>query len=200
MNHPRVVLFDLGNVLVYLRLERFWDALHEPDAARRQRVGYELREMGKVYEAGKMTTEEFRSEAFRIVGNQAAADIERAFLGVLPEPVEGMEELVRKVSEQASTALVSNTNPLHVDHCLRTVPSLRHLKRFYLSYELKALKPDPAFYEGVVRGEGIDPSSMLFIDDLPENIAGATEAGMQGVVFSGIEGLRDELRSRGFEM
>ena len=46
MSRPRVVLFDLGNVLVFLRLERFWDALHEPDAERRLRVGHELREMG----------------------------------------------------------------------------------------------------------------------------------------------------------
>lgn len=200
MSRPRVVLFDLGNVLVYLRLERFWDALHEPDAERRVRVGHELREMGKVYEGGRMTTEEFRREALKIVGNQKAADIELAFLGVLPEPVEGMEELVRKVSEQASTALVSNTNPLHVDHCLRTVPSLRHLKRFYLSYELKALKPDPAFYEGVVRGEGVEPSTMLFIDDLQENIAGANAAGMQGIVFRGSKELSDELRVREFDI
>lgn len=200
MSRPSVVLFDLGNVLVYLRLERFWDALHEPDAERRQRVGHDLREMGKVYEAGRMTTEEFRKEAMRIVGNHASADIERAFLGVLPEPVEGMEQLVRTISAQASTALVSNTNPLHFDHCLRTAPALKHLKRFYLSYELKALKPDPAFYAGVVQGEGRTASEMLFIDDLPENVAGAIAAGMQGVIFRGIEGLRGELRSMGFEI
>jgi HAD superfamily hydrolase (TIGR01509 family) len=197
---PRVVLFDLGNVLVYLRLERFWDALQEPDAERRQRVGHELREMGKVYEAGRMTTEEFRREAFTIVGNQKAAEIERAFLGVLPEPVEGMEEVVRTISSQASTGLVSNTNPLHFDHCLRSVPSLRWIQRFYLSYEIKALKPDPQFYAGVVRGEGGNPSEMLFIDDLPENIAAATAAGMQGMVFRGTEGLKQQLRASGFEI
>ncbi|MCU0454257.1 MAG: HAD family phosphatase [Bacteroidetes bacterium] len=200
MSLPRVVLFDLGNVLVYLRLERFWDTLHEPDAERRQRIGHDLREMGKVYEGGRMTTDEFRHEALKIVGSRKAADIERAFLGVLPEPVEGMEELVRKVAEQASTALVSNTNPLHFDHCLRTAPSLRHLRRFYLSYELKALKPDPAFYEGVVRGERLESSSMLFIDDLPENIEGARRAGVQGIVFRGIKELTEDLRSAGFEV
>jgi HAD superfamily hydrolase (TIGR01509 family) len=108
-----------------------------------------------------------------------------------------MEEVVRKVAEQASTALVSNTNPLHFHHCLRTTPSLSHLRRFYLSYELKALKPDRAFYEGIVRGEGIEPSSMLFIDDLPENIEGAIRAGMQGVVFTGVKNLQDELLLRG---
>lgn len=200
MSPPRVVLFDLGNVLVHLRLERFWDALNEPDTARRQRVGHELREMGKIYEVGRMTTEEFRKAASMIVGNHSTVDIERAFLGVLPEPLEGMEDLVQRISAQASTALVSNTNPLHFDHCLRTVPSLRHLQRFYVSYELKALKPDPTFYAGVVKGEGIDPSSMLFIDDVEENIEGARRAGMSGVVFRGIDRLRGELRSRGFEI
>ena len=197
---PSVVLFDLGNVLVYLRLERFWDALREPDAERRDRVGRELREMGKVYEGGKMTTEEFRREAVRIVGTAPLTDVERAFLEVLPEPVEGMEDLVRRVSLQTSAALVSNTNPHHFGHCLQTVPALRYLRRYYLSYELKALKPAAAFYEGVIHGEKVPPAEMLFIDDIPENIEAAEQAGMRGIVFRGADALKGQLRSLGFEI
>lgn len=199
MTPPRVVLFDLGNVLAQLRLERFWDVLPEPDADRRDRVGRELWDMGRGYEAGNMTTEAFRRAAGRILEGAAIEDIERAFLGILPGPVEGMEDLVSRVSRTAATALVSNTNPLHVAHCLRTVPALRHLRRFYLSYELRALKPDAAFYQGVIRGEGVAPSDMVFIDDVIDNVRGAESAGMRGILFTSAAQLSEALGAIGFE-
>ncbi len=198
MNRPRVVLFDLGNVLVHFRPERFWEALGENDVGRRQRVGTELKAMGRGYEAGTMTTEEFRRELVRMVGqDHTPALIAQAFLSVLPAPVEGLDEIVRSTAERVGTALVSNTSPLHFEHCLRTVPALRHLQRFYLSYRLKALKPDPVFYRGVIEGEAIDPGDMVFIDDIPENIRCAEESGMNGILFTTPVHLEQSLRRLG---
>ena len=185
MNRPRVVLFDLGNVLVQVRPERFWEALGVNDVERQQRMGAELKEMGKGYESGRMSTEEFRREFSLIVGaGRSTEEMEQTFLSVLPTPVVGMEDIVRRTAERAATALVSNTSPLHFEHCLRTVPALRHLHRFYLSYHLKALKPDHAFYRGVIEGEACDPRDMVFIDDIPDNVRAAEASGMNGIRFT----------------
>lgn len=198
MKRPCVVLFDLGNVLVQFRPGRFWETLGENDVGRQQRVGAELKAMGKGYEAGTMTTEEFRRALVRIVGrDHAPADIEQAFLTILPAPIEGMDEIVRSTARHAATALVTNTSPLHFEHCLRTVPALRHLQRFYLSYHLKTLKPDQAFYRGVVEGEACDPRKMVFIDDVQENVRGAEHAGMTSILFEGAERLKESLRELG---
>ena len=199
MKIPRVVLFDLGNVLVQFRPERFWAILGETDTARQLRIGAEMKAMGRGYESGEMTTEEFRSALIRIAGSGHSPEaIDRAFLGVLPEPVPGMEAVIRSTAQKASIALVSNTSPLHFEFCLRTIPSLRHIQRFYLSYHLRALKPDAAFYQAVIAGEQCEPGEMVFIDDLSENIDGARRAGMQGIVFENADKLAAELRMMGF--
>lgn len=195
---PRVVLFDLGNVLVQLRPERFWSLLGRSDLSRSVEFGEYVRAMGRRYESGAMTTEEFWVEMMRHVGSgHPIAAVEKAFCDVLPEPMPGMEEVVRATSTKTSTALVSNTSPVHFQHCLRTVPSLRHLQRFYVSYQMRALKPDPAFYRAVIEGERCDPEAMVFIDDLAENVEGARRAGMSGIVFEGADSLRRSLETLG---
>lgn len=154
--------------------------------------------MGRKFESGAMTTEEFWIEMMRRVGSgHSRQAVEKAFLEVLPEPMPGMEDVVRATAQKAATALVSNTSPVHFQHCLRTVPSLRHLQRFYVSYQLRTLKPDPAFYRTVIEGEQCDPQDMVFIDDLAENVEGARRAGMQGIVFKVAEQLRQSLAELG---
>lgn len=54
-------------------------------------------------------------------------------------------------------------------------------------------KPDAAIYKRALDILGRPAERVLFIDDRPENVAGATGVGMQGIVFKGAEGLRSEL-------
>ncbi len=195
---PRVVLFDLGNVLVQLRPERFWSSLEGLDHSRPPGFGEDVRAMGRRYESGATTTDEFWKELMRHVGpSSSLVDVEKAFCDVLPAPISGMDDVVRTISASTSTALVSNTSPVHFQHCLRTVPSLRHLQRFYVSYQMRVLKPDPAFYRKVIESEQCDPEALLFIDDLAENVDGARRAGMQGIVFKDVEQLKRSLEEIG---
>ena len=54
-------------------------------------------------------------------------------------------------------------------------------------------KPDAAIYKRALDILGRPAERVLFIDDRPENVAGATGVGMNGIVFKGAEGLRSEL-------
>ncbi len=54
-------------------------------------------------------------------------------------------------------------------------------------------KPHPQIYELCAERLGLEPEECLFIDDLPENIAGADAAGMQGIVYGNLYDLKKEL-------
>jgi HAD superfamily hydrolase (TIGR01509 family) len=194
MKKIRVVLFDLGNVLVQLDLPGFWQSLGfgEPDAHP------ELKEhtvaVARAYESGSIGTDEFQRQFNGLYADRfSPEELEKAFFSVLPQPIDGMERVVQKVAKDHEVALVSNTNPLHFKLCLGTVPALKNFQRFYVSYELKALKPDESFYRGVIEGEGLEPGEMVFIDDLEENVEGARKTGMKGIVFTGKGELEREL-------
>ncbi len=198
MSAYRSVLFDLGNVLSLFQPARFWDAMGIADPVRREEVGPRVLQLGRIYESGEIGTEEFLERFYGLFDGSYSHDrLLDAFLSVLPEPIAGMEDIVRQVGKRHEAALVSNTNPLHFALCLRTIPALKHLERYYVSYQLGVMKPKDEFYAGVIRGEGFPPSEMVFIDDLAENVDGARRAGFAAVLFRGVSDLEDQLRSMG---
>ena len=58
-------------------------------------------------------------------------------------------------------------------------------------------KPDPAMYQRAIDIVGGPPERILFIDDRPENVAGAKSAGLAAVRFTGADALRLELDKLG---
>jgi len=49
--------------------------------------------------------------------------------------------------------------------------------------ETGVAKPDPRAYDQAAAAMGLDPAGIVFVDDDPANVAGATAAGMAGVHF-----------------
>ncbi|MGB6743434.1 MAG: HAD-IA family hydrolase, partial [Terracidiphilus sp.] len=58
-------------------------------------------------------------------------------------------------------------------------------------------KPEPAIYRRALDILGAPPERILFIDDRPENAAGAAASGMKTIVFQGETALRNELKALG---
>lgn len=56
-------------------------------------------------------------------------------------------------------------------------------------------KPEPAIYRRALEILGRPPARILFIDDRPENVAGAAASGIKAIRFEGAEALRRELLS-----
>jgi putative hydrolase of the HAD superfamily len=198
MKKIRVVLFDLGNVLVQLDLPGFWRSLGSDGEDARPERKDRTTALANEYESGTIGTDEFRRRFQSMYSDRFTPDqLESAFLSVLPNPMEDMDRLVQRVARSHELALVSNTNPLHFRLCMGIVPALKHFHRFYLSYELRVLKPNDGFYKGVIEGEGRDPGELVFIDDLEENVEGAKRAGMKGLLFTGKSDLETSLSQLG---
>ena len=66
-----------------------------------------------------------------------------------------------------------------------------------LSYEVRSLKPEPAIYDEAIRRAGVAADRIFFVDDRVENVEGARRAGMDAVVFTGVDQLQRELARRG---
>jgi len=188
MIQPRLLLFDLGNVLVRFEPDRFSRSLGLNVQSAQNHYGKGVREITNLYESGRYSTDEyflslrsFLKERFDI------PELKKAFLSVLTDPIPGMEDLVRRATGRLSSALVSNTNEFHFTTILPRVPALKYLPKRYLSYEIGAIKPSPEFYECIKRKEDIEADEMLFIDDVEENIVAAEHAGMVGYLFDGME-------------
>ncbi len=194
MTDDRAVLFDLGNVLVGLDVNMFWRSLGFDGPEAIAPYAGALRAWARRYESGEFATIDFVDGLGTILDGRFTPEaLVEAFDQIIREPIDGMAEIVARVSARHRTALVSNTNELHHHGSVRRVPALRHLHRHYVSYQLKVMKPGREFYEAIIRDQQLQPERMVFIDDLEENVNGAVDAGLRGIKFVDAASLEKDL-------
>ncbi|MEV0311962.1 putative hydrolase of the HAD superfamily [Nonomuraea fuscirosea] len=59
----------------------------------------------------------------------------------------------------------------------------RRVRRWFVSSDLRARKPDEEAYEAVLGALGVAPGEVVFVDDRPVNLAPARSLGMRTVLF-----------------
>ena len=78
--------------------------------------------------------------------------------------------------------VISNTNDVHVKWLRAQVPEFVSFDSVIFSSDVGLVKPDPAIYLRSLRELGVEPGQALFVDDLPENVAGARSVMMAALL------------------
>jgi glucose-1-phosphatase len=112
-------------------------------------------------------------------------DIKAAWDSFLVEIPDYKLEMVLDLRKRFQVFMLSNTNAIHFADAIPKAFE-KHGKSIddyfdhcYLSYRMKASKPNPLIFDLLINDSGINPCEALFIDDSPENIRVARELGFQ---------------------
>lgn len=183
---PRVVVFDLGGVLVQFDEAPLFEVFR-PDVTHAAWWDFVLHSPTfRGFEIGTFSTEQMAAVALREL---CKPDVDIAtFLRQLSlwpaEPFPGARPVVKRVRDAGfRTLMLSNTNPLHwgilkpkfadlFDHCV-------------LSFETGSLKPAPEAFAAVEAFENCPGSDILFFDDNTKNIAAAQARGWNAIQVGG---------------
>jgi putative hydrolase of the HAD superfamily len=196
MGQIKTVLFDLGNVLAVIDFHKFWSSLGflRPEDIAPFADGYTS--WTRQFECGFVSTNEYLTGLQSVFGRRFNAEqLEQAFANIIQEPVDGMMDIVKRVSREHRTALVSNTNEIHYKVSLEKFDVLGILHKHYLSHKMYVMKPAHDFYDAIINDQKIDPPELLFIDDIAENVNAAKSAGMQAVKFDNPAQLEEILKT-----
>lgn len=182
------ILFDLGGVIITLDQQqsvRRFEELGLKDAQQRLNAYTQEGIFGDL-EGGLIDAETFRRELSLLVGRQVThAECAYAWQGYAKEvPQRNLDALQRLRSEGYRLLLLSNTNP----YMMEWVNSAdfdghghgvgHYFDALYLSYEMRLMKPAEEIFLRVLMAEQVPPSSCLFIDDGPRNVATASQVGL----------------------
>jgi len=199
--HPaKAILFDLGRVLIpfeFNRAYREMETLTGLDAAEiRNRLA--ATNLFRQFETGLMEPEAFSKDVMRVLGFECELpEFDRIWNSIfLPETLIP-EQAIEDLASRYRLIIVSNTNQLHFEMLKSTYPIFRYFFGYTLSYQVRAMKPDPAFYAAALRMAECLPHECVFIDDLLENVDGAKLAGFDGILFESFPQLSVELKLRG---
>lgn len=198
---PRVVIFDLGGVLVDWNPRYLYRRLFPDDPAGMERFLAEVctTEWNQRQDAGRPWVEAI---AELVARHPAQADLIRAYRErwqeTLSGPIDGSVAILGEV-RAAGHRILGLTNWSH-----ETFPRARTLFPFFhwfegivVSGEEKLIKPDPRLYVRLLERYRVDPARAVFIDDSLKNVEAAAALGIHGIHFRSPSALRDELTALG---
>jgi glucose-1-phosphatase len=187
------IIFDLGNVIIDLDIDRTWQQLAHWLGDDYQAVLKKINTQNDIFidfEVGKIDEDTFfqtlRSATDTPLSIRHLKEAWNAMLLQLPKH---RLDMLSRLKEKYNIYLLSNTNKTHVDWVdgyLRTVYGFaiqdfdaRYFHKAYYSHLIHLRKPNVNCYEFVLQDAQIKAEETLFIDDNVDNIEGAKKVGIQ---------------------
>jgi 2-haloacid dehalogenase len=117
---------------------------------------------------------------------------------MLGGPIPGSVGILRELRARATPLYaLTNWSDETFHHAENIYDFLGWFHGIVVSGREKIVKPDPAIYRLLCRRFALDPATLVYIDDNPNNVAAASELGMHGIHFTAPPALRGELASLG---
>jgi len=198
----KAIIFDLGGVVVELDFSRFFKDIIEisPLNTPNSSLLLEFWRQSDIYHQGKISNKEFYSQACELL-QTCALNQEQffdSFNSVISHVKEDFLVLIKNLKEQNNIKLLclSNVNSSHWHYLLEQNKEIVELfDELILSFEVHLTKPDPRLFKLAIQKAECKPEEIVFIDDGLNNIRSARELGINGIKFTNLENLINELKS-----
>ncbi len=201
----RALIFDLGNVLVdvdaksaALRIAGLSGKSCEEIFA----FFFESRLTGD-FETGKISAEELFTQVRSSLGFDIGyAEFVNIWNGIFYISATNRKvlDLVVSLSADYRLAMLTNTNILHYEYLVRTMPDLfSPFHHVITSFEAGLRKPDPQIYQLALSRLSSSPEETFYTDDRPDLVQAACGLRIRGSVFSGFDKLTADLAAGGIQ-
>jgi putative hydrolase of the HAD superfamily len=196
-------LFDMGNVLVHFSHELMCNQI----GALCGRTGLEIRkllfdsELQWKFERGFLSEAEFHRQVEELVAQQvdiAALVHAGSNIFQLNAPLVPILDALKARGHRL--VVLSNTSISHFEFVQRHFDVLQKFDAYVLSYQVGAIKPEPAIFEAALQAIECRPENCFYTDDIPQYIEKGRSFGLQAEVFTDAQNLREQLRQRGIEL
>lgn len=190
MKKPHALVFDLGNVLLPIDLDKTYEAFAllstQYNAAEIKQITLD-ESLWSAYEAGLQTDREF--EAFLVYRLQLVCTSEQfhsAFNSLLLCFDEKLCHYIKDLKSRFPIYLLSNTSKIHSNLFLQTNFPNYHIfdafTKVHLSFQMGVVKPDVSIYHQVVVENQLHDHQVVFFDDNVHNIESATNFGWEAIL------------------
>lgn len=189
-SRPRFVFLDLGNVIVTFDRGRALGNLERLTGRDAETLRHALvaRRLPERLECGVLDWAAFHREFSLVTGTDcdpealaiAYSDMFELSIGMLPV-IAGLERAGCRIG------ILSNTCGVHWNHIIdRYVGILPgNFDPIVLSHEVGLMKPHRGIFDHAAARAGVEPTHIFFVDDLPQHVAAARQAGWDAEVFGG---------------
>ncbi len=203
MDHPDLIIFDLGDVLVHVdmltvaaKLGGLSEELeyHNPAnfiADIKVRSAALLAD----FDTGKISSQRFFEEVASSYRLKLSFD---EFVAIWNSGFRENPEvslLIHRLADRCRLFLLSNTNPLHFEYLESVCSVFKKMEALIVSYRVGFQKPALEIYRHALETAGLAPDRVWYVDDIPEFVAAAADLGIHSIQFQSASQLEGELTS-----
>lgn len=176
----RVVLCDLGGVLIDLHwLERARGLFGSEVDADELKSRWLKLNSAREYEAGKVDFAQFYQRFIAETGSPTEfSAFKNEFAGIIGPVKSGCLDILLEIRQSAELAMLSNTNPVHVQMLRQSSNIFAPFQHLFFSYEMGMVKPDHEIYHAVCASLKRSAGNVYFFDDSVANVSAARECGL----------------------
>jgi HAD superfamily hydrolase (TIGR01509 family) len=173
-------LYDIGRVLLDFHFESSLARLLPDSSADSNERLSRLLERKDEFESGAIHLDDYTTWALEVLGTSASpAEFHDAWQRIFT-PNEPMWQTVRRLATAGHRLILfSNTNAIHCPWIFDEYPEFSLFHAAVLSFEAGSIKPHPEIYQYAIDTHALLPSEVLYIDDLPDNIATGKQFGFR---------------------
>ena len=186
MKKCKAIIFDLGAVILNINYQNTIDEFTKL-GVNIATTFYSKKVQTNLFnqiETGIISSNEFLKELQKETKNANINQVEKAWNAMLLDLPEERVQLIRKLKNNHSIYLLSNTNAIHIDAFKKQLGNKKWLAfcklfdKMYLSHELGLRKPDIKIFEYILKEQKLKAEEVFFIDDSPQHIASAKKIGI----------------------
>jgi putative hydrolase of the HAD superfamily len=181
----KAIVFDCFGVLATDIWLEFLDSL--PETVDKNR----LLGVNRAYDRGIISLGDYNRQIFEETGLQAP-DLKTANPSGINKN-HNLLEFIKKLKSDYKIGLLSNISSDWITSEFLSQDEQKLFDTIVLSFELGLTKPDPRIYEITCQRLGYEPQEVLMIDDREAYVHGAKDMGMQGIVYTGMQKLTQDL-------
>ena len=200
MNSSKVIVFDLGKVLV----DFDYSIAARKVAARSTKsllnLVYLLSSSSLIvqYECGQVTRREFFEQIRDAVGFQGTLEEFGGYFANIFAEIPQMITLQAELRRRGfKTYIFSNTNDLAIEHVERNFPFFKNFDGYIYSCEVGTMKPDAKIYEAMEKLCGRTGANIIYLDDRSENVEAGLARGWRAILHEKPEKSRAALKNIG---
>ncbi len=141
---------------------------------------------------GKIDSNEFWVRFSLKCGKKIKEELFSKFFN--PGTIQGTKDIIKQLKSDSKVVCGTNTIDSHYYYLLNQ-GDYDIFDEVYASNLMGISKPDPDFYRYILKKERITPENTVFVDDSEENILSAQKIGINSILFTDSDSLKQQIKT-----
>ena len=187
MNNIRVIIFDLGAVLLNINYDKTIEEFKKL-GIKNSSSFYSKKEQSNLFnllETGKISEEDFITEVRKECKCGSENKILSAWNIMILDLPKHRISLLQYLNKKYDIYILSNTNSIHISEFRKKIGETKYqefynlFNKVYYSHEIGFRKPNKEAFQLILDENNLNADEVLFIDDSPQHIKGAKNLGIK---------------------